>query len=308
MIKYSVVIPVYNEEDILPELYKRLEKVMAGLGEPYEIIFVNDGSRDRTPQIAREIATRNKSVKMIDLSRNFGLQIAYSAGIDHASGEAVVVMDGDLQDPPELIPQLVAKWKEGYEVVYTVKTKRQESFLKRMAFATFYRILRSISNIDMPLDAGSFSIMSKRVIEVFRSLPEKNRLVSGIRAWIGFKQTGVSFERDARFHGEPRQTLSKLVKMATDGMFSFSTVPIRIATVIGLIASGFSLVCIVVVLFIRLFTDLIGVTGWASLSISIMFFGGVQLVFIGILGEYICRIYDEVKNRPLYVVKEKVGF
>src|SRR3989344_7547767 len=168
------------------------------------MIFVNDASGARSPQIVREIATRNKSVKMIDLSRNFGLQVAYSAGIDHASGEAVIVMDGDLQDPPELLPVLVSKWKEGYDVVYTVKTKRKENFLKRFAFAAFYRLLNRISTVEMPLDAGSFSLMSRRVADIFKSLPEKNRLVSGIRAWVGFRQTGIHYERDARYSGPPR--------------------------------------------------------------------------------------------------------
>ena len=188
MIRYSVVIPIYNESDTIPELFSRIEKVLSGMNESYEIIFVNDGSDDNSMDKIREIISRNGSVKALELSRNFGLQTAYCAGLEHASGEAVIVMDGDLQDPPELIPQLVAKWKEGNDVVYTVKTKRQENIFKRFAFATFYRILRSISTIEMPLDAGSFSIMSRKVVDIFNSLPEKNRLVSVIRAWVGYKQ------------------------------------------------------------------------------------------------------------------------
>lgn len=307
MVKYSVVIPIYNEEDTIPELYNRLENVFSKIGESYEIVFVNDGSRDNSMDVLKKYAAKNKSVKVIEFSRNFGLQIAYSAGIDHASGEAVVVMDGDLQDPPELIPDLIAKWKEGYDVVYTIKTKRKENFLKRFAFASFYRILRSISSIEMPLDAGSFSVMDRKIINIFKSLPERNRLVSGIRAWIGFKQVGIPFARDARFSGEPRQTFFKLMRMATDGLFSFSTVPIRIATFLGSIACGFALIAIMVAVLLKLFTNY-APTGWPSLMIAVMFFGGVQLIFIGILGEYIGRIYEEVKDRPLYLVKEKVGF
>jgi len=308
MIQYSLVIPIFNEQETLPELTQRLEKVLSQLHESYEIIFVNDGSQDASMQVIKELSSKNKCIKAIEFSRNFGLQTAYSAGIEHAAGQAVIAMDGDLQDPPELIPKLIAKWKEGYDVVYTVKTKRQENVLKRFAFASFYRILRSISAVEMPLDAGSFSIMSRRVVDAFKSLPEKNRLVSGIRAWIGYKQTGIPFERDARFHGEPRQTLWKLMRMATDGLFSFSTVPIRIATFLGLMASGLALVSILAVLILKLFTNLIPVLGWASLMIAVMFFGGLQLFFIGILGEYICLIFDEVKNRPLYLIKETVGF
>ena len=308
MPKYSVVVPIYNEEETLPELYRRLVTALSTLGETYEIILVNDGSRDRSLDVMKEIASKNPYVKVVGLSRNFGLQVAYSAGIDFASGEAVIPMDGDLQDPPELIADLVKKWKEGYDVVYTVKTKRREGFLKRLAFSAFYRILRSISSVDMPLDAGSFSIMSRKVADIYKSLPEKNRLLSAIRAWIGFKQIGMTFERDARFHGEPRQTFLRLMRMATDGLFAFSTVPIRVATVLGLVACGLALVLIVLVILLRIFTDLIPETGWTSLMITVTFFGGVQLVFIGILGEYICRIFDEVKNRPLYLVKDRIGF
>lgn len=306
--KHSVVVPIYNEEDTLPELYRRLLFVMSGLGENYEIIFVNDGSRDRSLEILKSCAAQNHSVKIVDLSRNFGLQPAYSAGIDYASGDTVIPMDGDLQDPPEMIPKMIEKLKEGYDVVYTVKTKRQENFLKRFAFSAFYRILRKTATVDMPLDAGSFSIMNRKVVDIFKSLPERNRLVSGIRAWVGFRQTGISYERDARYSGPPRQTLFRLVKMATDGLFSFSSIPIQAATVLGLIASGISLLIIIVVVILKLFTNMIPVLGWASLIVTMVFFGGVQLVFIGILGEYICRIFDEVKGRPIYLVKDKIGF
>ena len=308
MPKYSVVVPIYNEQETLRELYQRLEAVLSKMGESYEIIFVNDGSRDRSLEVMKELAAKNPSVKVVGLSRNFGLQVAYCAGIDHASGEAVIPMDGDLQDPPELIPDLIKKWKEGYDVVYTVKTKRREGFFKRLAFSGFYRLLKGVSSVEMPLDAGSFSIMSRKVADIFKAMPEKNRLLSAIRAWIGMRQAGITYDRDARFHGEPRQTYLRLMRMATDGLFAFSTVPIRVATVLGFVTCGLTLILIIIVVLLRIFTNLIPETGWTSLMIVITFFGGVQLVFIGILGEYICRIFDEVKNRPLYLVSEKKGF
>lgn len=308
MIFLSVVIPVYNEEEIIPELTHRLESVLKGIGKTYEILFVNDGSQDRSREILKDLAARNGSVRVIELSRNFGLQVAYSAGMDHATGNGVVVMDGDLQDPPELIPQLVEKWQEGYDVVYTKKTERKESFFKRLAFASFYRILRLVSSVEMPMEAGSFSLMDRRVVQVLKSLTERNRLLSGLRAWTGFRQTEVPFKREARYKGCPRQTFSKLLKMALDGLFSFSTVPVRIATFFGFVVCGLALAAIVTLLFLRIFTDWIMVTGWTSLIITIIFFGGVQLIFVGILGEYVCRILEEVRARPLYLIKEKIGF
>ena len=305
----SVVVPLFNEAETIPELYSRLKKALDPLGGTYELVFVDDGSRDASTPNIRALAAGDKAVKLVQLSRNFGLQVAYSAGIDHASGEAVIVMDGDLQDPPELLPVLVSKWKEGYDVVYTVKTKRKENFLKRFAFAAFYRLLNRISTVEMPLDAGSFSLMSRRVADIFKSLPEKNRLVSGIRAWVGFSQAAVRFERDARFSGEPRQTFLRLMRMATDGLFSFSAVPVRVASVLGLAVSAFAVLVAVAVSLIRVFTDLLNtVPGWTSLLVAVVFFGGLQLLFIGILGEYVCRIFDEVKDRPLYLVRDKVGF
>ena len=309
MTKLSVVVPIFNEAETIPELYSRLKKALDPLGGTYELVFVDDGSRDASTPNIRALAAGDKAVKLVQLSRNFGLQVAYSAGIDHASGEAVIVMDGDLQDPPELLPVLVSKWKEGYDVVYTVKTKRKENFLKRFAFAAFYRLLNRISTVEMPLDAGSFSLMSRRVADIFKSLPEKNRLVSGIRAWVGFSQAAVRFERDARFSGEPRQTFLRLMRMATDGLFSFSAVPVRVASVLGLAVSAFAVLVAVAVSLIRVFTDLLNtVPGWTSLLVAVVFFGGLQLLFIGILGEYVCRIFDEVKDRPLYLVRDKVGF
>lgn len=307
VIKYSIVIPLYNEAETIPELYMRLEKVLLQLGESYEIIFVNDGSQDNTMEVIRGLTAKNLNVKALELSRNFGLQPAYSAGVDHACGEAVIIMDGDLQDPPEFIPKLVEKWKEGYDVVYAVKAKRKENIFKRLGFAAFYKVFSSISNIPMPSAAGGFSVMSRKIVDVFKIMPEKNRLVSGIRAWIGYKQTGIVFERGERFSGNPRQTFGKLLKMALDGFFSFSAVPIRIATLMGLLAAGFAVLSIFGLIVYRVFKESIPV-GWTSLMIAIMFFGGIHLFFIGILGEYVFRIFDEVKSRPLYLIKEKIGF
>jgi dolichol-phosphate mannosyltransferase len=306
--KISVIVPIYNEEDTLPELYRRLILVLSNLSESYEIIFVNDGSRDCSLQIMEGFSAQNSSIKILDLSRNFGLQTAYSAGIDHSSGEAVVLMDGDLQDPPEMIPRLLEKLREGLDVVYAVKIKRQENLLKRLAFAAFYRILRNLASVDMPLDAGSFSIINRKIADIFKSLPEHNRLVSGIRAWVGFCQTGIPFERGSRYCGPPRQTFFKLVKMAMDGLFSFSMIPVRIATILGFGVFGLALLAIVVIALLKIFTNIIPVLDLPFLIIVVMFFGGIQLIFIGVLGEYICRIFDEVKNRPLYLVKGKIGF
>jgi len=305
--KYSVVVPIYNEEETIPELYNRLDQAMSSLSENYEIIFVNDGSKDNSINIIKEYASKNKSIKALDFSRNFGAQPAYSAGIEYATGDAVIVIDGDLQDPPELIPKLVEKWKEGYDVVYAVKARRKENPIKKIALAIFYNILASISSVPMPTDAGGFSIMSRRVVDAFKKMPEKNRLVSGIRAWIGFKQTGLVIARDSRYKGESRQTIAKLFNMAIDGFFSFSIIPIRLATIIGVIIIGLAGLSIVILICIRLFTNIL-VVGWTSLIVTIVLFGGLQLIFIGILGEYIYRIFDEVKNRPLYLIREKIGF
>lgn len=303
----SVVVPLYNESATIPELFGRLSGVCDGLAERYELIFVNDGSQDDSMLKLRALSAQHPQVKALDLSRNFGLQAAYSAGLARAAGDLIVLMDGDLQDPPEAIPQLLAKHREGYDVVYAIKAKRKEGFVRRAAFSGFYGILGRLAAVPMPAHAGGFSVMSRRVVDVLNQLPERNRLVSGIRAWVGFSQTGVVIERGKRFSGKPRQTLRRLWRMALDGIFAFSAVPVRIATSIGLTISIGAVVGIVAVVVFRMLSGKVPI-GWASLMCAVMFFGGMQLVFIGVLGEYVSRIFDEVRGRPLYLVKETVGF
>ena len=304
---YSIVIPIYNEEENLPELYNRLTDVMTSLQEPYEVIFVDDGSKDNSLNIMREMHQRDKRIKTISLSRNFGHQIAISAGIEYARGKAVIVMDGDLQDPPEVLPPFIQKWKEGWDAVYAIRRKRKENLLKRAAYAIFYRLLKKISSIDIPLDSGDFSIMDRKIVDILKSMPERTRFVRGIRTWVGFKQVGLEYERDKRFAGKPKYNFKKLVKLALDGLISFSYVPLKLAVSFGFVISGVSFLGAIATLFQRLFTDTT-VPGYATTVISILFLGGIQLITIGILGEYIGRIYDEVKQRPLYIIQEIIGF
>lgn len=306
-VTYSVVIPIYNEQANLPELYRRLTTVMTNLNAHYEIILVNDGSTDDSLLLMRELNQKDSRVKIINLSRNFGHQIAISAGMDYTKGQAVIVMDGDLQDPPEVLPIFIEKWQEGWDVVYAVRKKRKENLFKRVAYAMFYRILHKISNIDIPLDSGDFSVIDRKIVNLLKSMPERNRFVRGIRTWVGFKQIGVDYERDRRFAGKPKYTFKRLVKLALDGVISFSYFPLQMARSLGFIVSGVSLVGAVLTLCQRLFTDTT-VPGYATTVISILFLGGIQLITIGILGEYIGRIYDEVKQRPLYIFQELIGF
>lgn len=303
----SVVIPIYNEDTTLPELRRRLVPALESVVPDFEVIFVDDGSSDSSPGLLATMSAEDPRLKSITLSRNFGHQTALSAGIDHASGAAVVLMDGDLQDPPELIPRLVAKWREGYDVVYAVKEKRKESVLKRAGFRLFYLLLSRLSNVRLPLDAGIFSIMDRRTVEILRSMPERNRYISGLRAYAGGRQTGIRFEREVRYSGDPRQTPAKLLRLALDALFSFSYVPLRVATYAGFATSGLAFIFLLAVLFFKLFTDK-AILGWASVMSAVLFLGGVQLVTVGIIGEYIGRISDEVKGRPYYVVERKLGF
>jgi dolichol-phosphate mannosyltransferase len=268
---------------------------------------VDDGSTDGSSGVLASFGAEDPRLKVLWLSRNFGHQTALSAGLDHASGEAVVLMDGDLQDPPEVVPRLVAKWREGYQVVYAVKEKRKESLLKRAAFRLFYRLISRLSNVDLPVDAGIFSVLDRRTVEILRSMPERNRYVSGLRAYAGGRQTGVRFERAARHAGQPRQTPRKLMRLALDALFSFSYVPLRAATVAGFVVSAFAFLVLGVVLWKKLVSHE-AILGWASLMSAILLIGGVQLVTVGIIGEYIGRIFDEVKGRPYYVVDRKLGF
>lgn len=304
---YSIVIPIYNEQEIIPELYKRLKTVIDNLDKPAEVIFVDDGSRDDSYKILENIQKEDSRIKMLSFSRNFGHQVAISAGMDHASGEAVILMDGDLQDPPELIPSMAAKWKEGFQVVYTVKLSRKENPLKRLAFHSFYRLMHAFASISIPMEAGNFSLMDAKVIAVLRSMPERHRYISGMRAWAGFKQTGIKFDREARFAGKPQMSIKKLISLALDGLFSFSNAPLRFAIYIGFFSALISFFVGMFVIYEKLFTDK-AILGWASTIVSITFIGGMILITLGFIGEYIGRIYDEIKQRPLYVIKDKKGF
>lgn len=305
----SIVTPVYNEEEILPEFHKRLTAVLKGAGEPYEIILVNDGSRDNSLKLMKELNARDPHVKVVGLSRNFGHQTAITAGLAYAAGDLIAIMDSDLQDPPEVLPGFFNKAREGFDVIYAIRKKRKEGVFKKAAYSIFYRLLKKMANIDIPLDSGDFCIMSRRALDILNSMPERNRFLRGLRGWIGLRQTGLEYDRDRRFAGEVKYTFSKLVKLAFDGFISFSYVPLRLASFFGLIISAMSFLGILVIFYLSFFTSTTtSVPGWASVLVTILFLGGVQLVSIGIIGEYIGRIYDEVKQRPLYVVQDALGF
>ncbi len=306
-VRFSVVIPVFNEEEVLPETYRRLTGVMEELSEPYELIFVNDGSRDRSPEILDDLARKDPRVRVIHFSRNFGHQAAITAGMDYARGEAVIVIDADLQDPPEVIPEMVAKWREGYEVVYGKRAKREgETFFKRFTASFFYRFLRAMTDIDIPLDTGDFRLMDRKVVEVMRLLREKNRFIRGLVAWVGFRQAALEYVRHRRFAGTTKYPLRKMLKLAWDGITAFSNKPLKIAAYLGFALSFLSFVYLLVIVV----TKLLGkstVPGWASLAVINLFFSGIILIILGIMGEYIGRIYDEAKNRPLYIVDRTRG-
>ncbi|MBN2536487.1 MAG: glycosyltransferase family 2 protein [Spirochaetales bacterium] len=307
-VKYSIVVPAYNEEAVLTESYKRLKKVMDETTEPYEIIFVNDGSRDRTPEIAAGICEQDKKTKLINFSRNFGHQIAISAGMDHASGQAVVVIDADLQDPPEIIPRMIEKWKQGYDVVYGKRLKRKgESIFKKVTAALFYRFLKSMTSVTIPVDVGDFRLIDRKVCDTMKLIREKNRFVRGLVSWAGFRQTAVEYIREERFAGETKYPLKRMIRFAFDGITSFSYKPLKIATTLGILCSLGGFIYLVIVLYQALILKMTW-PGWAS-SISItLIFNGIILIILGIIGEYIGRIYDESKNRPLYVIRDSINF
>ena len=297
---------MYNEEEVARETYRRLKAVMDSLGEPYELVFVNDGSRDATLAILKEIAAADPSVKIIDFSRNFGHQIAITAGMDHASGEAVIVIDADLQDPPELIPAMIARWKEGYDVVYGKRKERKgETFFKRFTAGLFYRLLNRLTEVKMPVDVGDFRLIDRRVCAALREVPEHNRYVRGLISWLGFRQTAVEFVREPRFAGRTKYPLRKMVRLALDALTSFSHKPLRFASYLGFTLSGIGLILSLVALFRWVGAE--GTEEGLLLAVN-LFLQGLGFIMLGILGEYIGRIYDEAKGRPLYVVRETVNF
>ncbi|MFD0586407.1 glycosyltransferase family 2 protein [Paenibacillus sp. GCM10027627] len=307
-VKYSIIVPMYNEEAVIEHTYGRLKQVMDTTNERYELIFVNDGSRDRTMELMHAVAASDKKVRLIDFSRNFGHQIAISAGMDYARGDAIVVIDADLQDPPEVILAMIEKWREGYEVVYGRRLKRKgETFFKKITAKAFYRLLRSMTNVDIPLDTGDFRLIDRKVCDVLRGLKEKNRFVRGLISWIGFRQTSVEYVREERFAGETKYPLKKMIGFALDGITSFSYKPLKIATFLGFFLSLGSFLYLLVVLYQRLFTETTE-TGWTTIVALNLLFNGIILILLGVIGEYIGRIYDESKDRPLYIVREVTGY
>jgi polyisoprenyl-phosphate glycosyltransferase len=304
----SFVVPIYNEEESIVEMHRRLKAVATTLDHDVEIVLVDDGSRDRSLELMRGLHSDDTSVHYVSLARNFGHQIAVTAGLQFARGDAVVVIDADLQDPPELIPKMIDEWKNGSHVVYAQRTvRRREGVLKRFLAYSFYRFLRLLTDVDIPADTGDFCLMDRKVVDVMNSLPERGRYLRGLRAWVGFKQTAVTFERDPRFAGEVKYTLRKSLSLAINGIISFSRVPLRIASYVGLLAAVFALLMIILVIYWRLTQPSAPLIGYTIITAAIFFFGAVQLLCLGILGEYLGRIYDEVKGRPIYTIKETAG-
>ncbi|MCM3631361.1 glycosyltransferase family 2 protein [Paenibacillus glycanilyticus] len=306
--RYSIIVPMYNEEEVIRHTYAKLKEVMDGYGEPYELVFVNDGSKDQTVEIVEAICQQDQNVRLVNFSRNFGHQIAITAGMDYAQGDAIIIIDADLQDPPEVMLKMIEKWKEGYEVVYGKRLKRKgETAFKKITALMFYRTMRSLTNFDIPMDTGDFRLIDRKVCDVLRGLKEKNRFVRGLVSWVGFRQTMVEYVREERFAGETKYPLKKMISFAVDGITSFSYKPLKIATYIGFTLSATSFVYLLVVLSQRLFTSTT-VAGWTTIVAINLLFNGIILMLLGLIGEYIGRIYDESKNRPLYIVREARGF
>jgi len=303
----SVVLPIYNEAEVIPELGRRLRGVLEATGTDFEAIFVDDGSTDRSYELLSRLHDEDRRFKVLRLSRNFGHQIAITAGLDAASGDAVVIMDGDLQDPPEVIPQLLEKWREGCEVVHAVRLKRKgENALRRAVIFVFYRVLNALAGIELPLDAGDFRLVSRRVAEIFRGFGERTRYVRGLIAWVGLKQASVSYVREGRAAGRSKYSLPKLIRLGLDGVTSFSNIPLKLASYFGFVISVACLGYATYVVAAKLIYGY-DLPGWASLIVAVLFLGGVQLVAVGILGEYIGRLYEEAKQRPLYIVDRALG-
>jgi dolichol-phosphate mannosyltransferase len=297
----SAVIPLHDEQDNLIELRARLDRALETLGVSYEIVLVDDGSRDQTARLIEAWQADDPRVAAVHLSRNFGHQAAVSAGLDHARGRAVVVMDGDLQDPPELIPRLIERWRDGFDVVYAVRRRRREGLIKRIAYAAFYRLLRAISDLDIPLDSGDFCLMDRRVVEALGQLPERRRFVRGLRSFVGFRQVGVEYDRPARRAGSSKYPFRALLGLAIDGLVSFSSYPLRLVTYLGMASAALAAVLTVWV-FVDAFQHQTAPRGWASTIVAVLFMGSVQLISLGIIGEYIRLIFVESKGRPSYIV------
>jgi polyisoprenyl-phosphate glycosyltransferase len=304
-ITYSIIAPIYNELENLSELYRRVSTVMDGNDEPWELILVDDGSTDGSTEKIMQLAQDDYRVRPVIFARNFGHQIAITAGWDYARGQAIVIIDADLQDPPEVILELAKKWKEGYEVVYAVRAEREgDSWFKKITASFFYRLIYLITDVKIPVDTGDFRLMDRKVVDVLKEMPERHRFPRGMSAWVGFRQVGVSYRRAARFSGVTKYPLQKMVKLALNAITSFSYFPLQVATFFGFVSAGLAILAIPVVIYLRV-AGIPQFTGQATTLIAVLFLGGVQLISLGILGEYIGRLYDEAKGRPLYIVRYK---
>lgn len=303
-VTYSVVAPIYNEIENIPELYRRVKKIMDSSGETWELILVDDGSTDGSTEKIRELAQTDQAVRPVIFARNFGHQVAITAGWDYARGDAVVIIDADLQDPPETILELAKKWKEGYEVVYAVRAEREgETWFKKFTAALFYRLIYAITDVKIPVDTGDFRLMDRKVVNVLKQMKERHRFPRGMSAWVGFKQIGVEYKRAARVAGVTKYPFSKMLKLALNAITGFSYFPLQVATYFGFFSAGISILAIPVVAYMRM-TGAGAFTGQATTLIAVLFLGGVQLISLGTLGEYIGRLYDEAKGRPLYIVRD----
>ncbi len=303
-ITYSIVAPIYNEIDNLAELYQRVKEVMDSTREAWELILVDDGSTDGSTEKIRELAQADSRVRPVIFARNFGHQIAITAGWDYARGEAIVIIDADLQDPPEVVLELIRKWKEGYEVVYAVRAEREgESWFKKFTASMFYRIIYRITDVKIPVDTGDFRLMDRKVVDVLKQMPERHRFPRGMSAWVGFEQIGVEYKRAPRHAGVTKYPFRKMLKLALNAITSFSYFPLQVATFFGFFSAGIAILAIPVVIYLRM-EGSPQFTGQATTLIAVLFLGGVQLISLGILGEYIGRLYDEAKGRPLYIVRE----
>jgi dolichol-phosphate mannosyltransferase len=300
---YSVVAPVFNEAETLPHFYERVVQVMEGLGAPFEIVLVNDGSRDTSYMVMRELHERDHRVRVVNFSRNFGHQMAISAGLDYAHGDAVVIIDSDLQDPPEVIVELIEKWKNGAEVVYAQrKTRAGETRFKLLTASAFYRLIARVTSINLPRDTGDFRLLDRKVVDTLVRMREHHRFMRGLSVWVGFQQEAVQYDRAERFAGATKYPLMKMVRFSLDAITSFSYVPLQLATTFGFILAGLSLVGILVAIVLRLVGG--AIQGQGTTLIAVLFLGGIQLIFLGVIGEYLGRIYDEVRSRPLYIVRD----
>jgi dolichol-phosphate mannosyltransferase len=307
--RYSIVAPIYNEEGSLDLLYKRISEIMDKLGEPWELLLINDGSRDASPEMMDALAVKDSRVKVLHFARNFGHQIAVTAGIDHAGGDAVVLIDADLQDPPELIPELIERWKAGYQVVYAVRAKREgETWFKVWTAKLFYRTINQITAINIPVDTGDFRLMDRRVVDVLKAMREHSRFIRGMTSWVGFKQTGVSYVRAARHAGETKYPFKKMVKFAGDAITGFSFWPLQVMVYFALVLGVLALLAIPVVAVLRLVAQATFFEGQATTIILLLLLSSFQLFFLFVLGQYVARTYDEARGRPLYVLAQKINF